>query len=128
MGDQYYLTIDNDEPDTKANQLFFQRHFEMEIPKDIRNLYCQEYFGILDGSQEMVFECAPETFDKLVLKLKLEYVGKKNESVGSLLKKNKKEIDNLPAYYRKPIKNNYCYHCLWYNKASKQAFFLSYDT
>ena len=129
VADQYYLTIDNDKPDTKANKLYFQRRFKMKITDDVKNLYCEESFGILDGSQEMTFVCDSQTINKIIKQLGLSQEGNlSNSSFGSLLRKSESEINKLRPFYSKPGSDHYCYYFLWYNKTNKHAFFQSYDT
>lgn len=111
--------------DTENNKHRFKEHLQIELTKDVKDLYTYGDFIGIDYAVLMSFSCDQATIDKIVkkngLQLSTEDSMRGLSFPGRFGWWNQEMIDQLVPY--KAGEEDEFWQYLWYNPATRQAFY-----
>lgn len=127
--DKVLPTFDAYKPDTKFNKRRFKEFLEIDPSEDVKNIYCFDDAIGIDADYEFAFECKESTINKIVKKLNLAKTVKdsaKGISFGPNLPWwDTAKISKIDPYWKKGPHETYWY--LWFDKNTKNAYFMTFD-
>jgi len=127
--DKVVPAFDAYKPDTKANKKRFKDFLGIEPTTDVRNILCVDDVMGIDATYKFTFKCEDTTISKIIACLQLTKTTNDNVTGISFGPKvdwwDEIELSTLTPYWKKGEHETYWY--LWYDKAGKQAWFLTFD-
>ena len=122
--EKVFRTYDNTKPDTEANKKRFKQHLQIDLPRDVKNIYAYGDFLGADYKVLISFICDKPTIESIIKKKNMVST---NETDGGLLFGedffwwNKNKIDNIVPYrYGKEYEY---WEYLWYDEQTKTAYY-----
>ncbi|SHN43844.1 hypothetical protein [Chitinophaga sp. CF418] len=123
--ERVYPTYNAYTADTRDNKSRFKEHLQIELTSDVKDLYTYGDFMAIDYSVLMSFSCDQSTIDKIVEQNGLQLSTEDNMGAISFPGKfnwwKQEEIDQLIPYRAGEEDDFWQY--LWYNPATRQAFY-----
>lgn len=125
QGERIFPTYNAYAADTKDNQNRFKEHLQIELTSDVKDLYTYGDFMAIDYSVLMSFSCDQSTIDKIIEKNGLQLSTEDNMRAITFPGKfnwwKQETIDQLIPY--RAGEEDEFWQFLWYNPATKQAFY-----
>jgi len=119
--------FDSDHADTRSNQLRFKDFLQIELSKDIKNLYCFDDAIGIDADYMFAFNCDSSTAEKIKVKHLLK--PDTNNDYGFGMQHDfdwwdKKKIEQLDLYSWNKGQD---YKFFWYDQKEKKAYYFEFD-
>lgn len=129
QSDRVSRQFDVNQPDTKINRMQFEAFFGMEVPADVKNLYCAADLIGIDQDYQFAFNCEPSTISAIVTNLNLEKSSQPNNWGQGIWEEydwwDSQKIKML-APYQKTVDSIF-FEYLWYDEAGKRAWYFTFD-
>ena len=127
--DEVFTTYDNTKPDTEANKKRFKQHLQIDLTRDVKNIYTYGDFLGADYKVLISFTCDDSTIKKIIATKKMQLTTSKDDDGLFFLDKfkwwDKDKIKLLEPY--KVGKESKYWQYLWYDKKSMTAFYEEYS-
>ena len=77
--DEVFTTYDNTKPDTEANKKRFKQHLQIDLTRDVKNIYAYGDFLGADYKVLISFTCNDSTIEKIIATKKMQLTTTKED-------------------------------------------------